>query len=621
MSWLFDDIHDVPHADSHDIATHSYAPAYQRYGRGILAAHFIGADKPWSRARPQRSRSQAPYSSSSSVVAVNDYRTLLSKWHDLFEQHYGRPADGTDGGEGEVEVRHTDRGVEIIERVEKKGRKFVVPTYEAVWDAVGAQSQHQPPFSSSQQQQRSAGKIDDLKRFFASGPLSSNKFLKTWGGMEIYLDEKSVSAADAGEKGVYFSMPIEGRLSLLPPKSLPWLDESPLGSPDPRDEHQRQLDAAAEEGRVRGTDGSGDGAWTPPKSGWNAQFEPPPATTGTDAYQMRNPPPESYANVWDDENGGRDGEAFFRTRNVRDERIPAHLAQQGMFDHLGSDRPDPSRVKAVFPWEMGGRGAPPMRVFPDEPRFQHPGYASYDQQQQHQAERAPTPQLRQRMSSQQQQQHDDALGITRGLPATLSYSNAWDEDPSIGIYADRVSNHITRNRSSSRSRSSYMDQEAQRSASGGSRRAHFAQQPERPLSFVEPPNQEAKEEEGDDESSEGVDSEDDSDDDEEQDATMMRPPVPSSGSGGGASTRRRKSWRRQAPSAEYQRRAEAYGYGHHASPRTGKFAKLPNVSTSPTSSIAGGVPSYSHQQGSAGSRSGGSPHIDSSPTFTRGSLA
>ncbi len=649
---------------------YTYAPAYQRYGKSILAAHFIGAHKPWSRARPLRGNTGSP-SDAVERRAVNDYDSLLMRWHDVFDAHYGSSSSSSGGASSgsstparpQYEVVHTERGVEVVERVEAQTRRhFVVPTYEAVWDSIsyeeqqhdaqsggfamargGAGSSWDSSSSSSVGRYRSggAGAVEDLREMFAAGLRSNDRAAQSWGGMQIFRDELSAAATrPIGSSGraeaIYFSMPIQGRLSLIPPPPLPWIEEqkrdleaeaheSARRRTLEHEDKQRKVQSPVPSNRSSPQHQDSPRSWSPPQSAWDASKAPPPVTSGAEGFQMRNPPEAFYDNVWDQPVTSGGSGAFFPTRSVVDERIPSNLHRRGDFDNLGSDRPDPSRLKPVFPWEEQGSSArqpAPTRVFPQDsvrPRFS-PQLSS----QQHSSEQSSGTEYSQKIT--RSRGNIGALGLARGLPPSLVYANAWDEDPSIGRYAERVS---SRTHSVSNAQQHQSDQGIQ-----SGRRAHNHLQvpsgraPPSAPSYVDMPVPSAEQDdEGDNESSfgEGVDEDEDDDSDEEADSV----PEP------GVSIHRRRSWRKQAPSAGYNRKAEALGFGPSSSPRSYRTMRLDNGSSS---SLASGTGSRQRRTGSAqgdatpitsnnpsvgNSPPGGSSSMmlaGSSPTFSRAEM-
>ncbi|KDN46789.1 glycosyltransferase family 8 protein [Tilletiaria anomala UBC 951] len=605
---------------------YTYAPAYQRYGKSILAAHFIGSHKPWSQVRAAARQPAISDGQQQRAPPTNDYNSLLTQWHDVFEEHYGGANNGQEkeSWESTYDVMHTDKGVEVVERAVRRttATRFVVPTYEAVWDSLGVRDScdREGPRDGASAGARS---LDDLKTIFAAGAAQGGTQEQKWGGMSvIYLgnDVAAYSARAAGE-AFYFSMPVQGRLSLIPPPALPWIEEEKRAMDS--EEAQRVQDFAMQRcltpeqeralatGRVESEmerkqqspnevqDDATPPLWSPPQSTWNPALAPPPATSGEESYQMRHPPDAYYSNVWDEphsrshtqsSSGGSatSKDDFFPTRRVADERIPDLLQRQGLFQHLGNDRPDPTRVKPVFPWEEAGHAShAPSRVFPDEPHFSSwssasnssvaPSGSQPQQQQQLPASSPPT----------------GALGFHRGLPANIMFANAWDEDPSIGRYAEHVRQR-TRGASPAASSANAGSTGLGGSTSGSDRqrnstnlmRSRSTTTAATSPSYADLDTAEGQDDEGDDESSDGEGVVDDDDDSDDEGLDAAQAPQP------GAAIGRRKSWRKQAPSADYHRKAEAYGHGHHSALSSPRSARLATLDASPTSSSARPIPGH-----------------------------
>lgn len=396
----------------------SYAPAYQRYGADIMIAHFIGRHKPWYRPRPH------PPGPSRGTVPSNDYDTLLSRWHDVYAAHYPSTSQG-------LSVVHTSRGVEIVER------PFVVPTYQAVWDASAARARQFRP-----------GQPEDLKAMFAAGHSA---------GAEP--DDNAMGPAAPGE-GRYISMPLEGRISLI---GLPPEDDLPQGPSDGQGPQPRELSdpsstppkpPSPQDDSPPPSD-SPSRPLSPPQVAWNPAMAPPPTGGGPADYQMRNPPDTFYTNAWDQPvpRGATRADhqaAFFRP--APGGTIPHTLQREHFFDNLGSDRPDPRRVKAVFPWEHEEERVRPTRVFPDEPPLVAPGSprveeslaagsrSGYSGAAGSDGSGAASDPTNRPPDAEQVQAHPSYAPPTihRGLPANLSYTNAWDDVATIGAYADRI---------------------------------------------------------------------------------------------------------------------------------------------------------------------------------------
>ncbi|KAK0519289.1 glycogenin glucosyltransferase [Tilletia horrida] len=363
---------------------YTFAPAYRRFGSGIQVAHFIGEHKPWHRPRPsprsgpagsgQRGGPAAADEMAARIV-TNDYETLVGRWHDVFSRYYPLPStvDRHSSSAYSVEVIHSSRGVEIVERetgaaAQSGAAGFEVPTYEAVWNA-----HNQDNLSSFQ-----PGHTDDLRSLFAGGAALY--------GLSTETQELSRAANVEAGLGKYVSFPLDGRTSLIPPEGLP----GDLLAIFAREEHEaeEQRRVAAEEaqrasaalaaqmshpeGRVPAPPSdehhqehaaASAGAeiarpWSPPKMSWDPAREPPPTSAQDTTFSM----PAHYDNAWDVRHGssgpaGSGAASGWQRSNsdadaqVAAARVPQHL-MQGMYSHLANQPPDASKVRAVFPWEQ-----------------------------------------------------------------------------------------------------------------------------------------------------------------------------------------------------------------------------------------------------------------------------
>lgn len=404
---------------------YTFAPAYQRYGSSINVVHFIGQNKPWNRPKPSGSPEPNPLvgprdlDTYSITPDQSDY--LLALWHSAFASLY--PSSGSTSPDSEIEIIHTERGVEVVER-----RKFAVPTYHAVWDAEA----HEENSSS-----------------FASDDNHASPAYER-------------ASRQTGWEAAYVSIPLDGRTSLIAP--APEVERSP----SPKTPTQQSVDAELRDrqhdvsesvkpapaisipipipGRAAADEGddSDDSPphCSPPKLAWNPAHEPPPIGSDASLYQMRVPIDSFYSNVWDSGEqtprtlAGQKAAFFVPPQSTPKQRggrpqggpgyIPAQLRRDRVFDNLGSHQPDPSKVKPIFPWEAKQqREAAPTRVFPDEPRVPSPSpvenpLKSQSTQEPVQIAAPPPPAPAPR---------------PRGLPANLSFVNAWDQEGAIGNFA------------------------------------------------------------------------------------------------------------------------------------------------------------------------------------------
>lgn len=286
---------------------YTYVPAYRRYGSGASVAHFIGGQKPWRTSRPP---------SRSAVARDLASGNLTSKWWDVYTTHY--PLSGTSTPqEGDVEVRFTEKGVEVIERPAPKG--IDIPVYQAAW----AENDEAVAGGASRT-------LEELRATFQSsggaGPQRSGR---------------------TGE-GRYESLPLFGRLDLLPPQL------------------QRILTAAQKAASPLDSGGSTPTASiTPPtkRVQWDATVSSPPLDS---TPSWRNAPDTFYTNAWDKPSSSltpaeraemEHRRRLFLNPNLTAEGrsfvgyIPPEAKAIHDYQHLGSERPDGGKVGKVFPWE------------------------------------------------------------------------------------------------------------------------------------------------------------------------------------------------------------------------------------------------------------------------------
>lgn len=285
-----------------------YAPAFRRYGQSVSVAHFIGENKPWRGTVPS--------------AAEAGKGNMAAKWWQTYRTFYPRSGASTPNG-SDVEVRITARGVEVLERSDSRNLK--IPVYQAAWEDGEGARDAVPGFTTS------------------SGNVAEGK---------------------------YASLPLFGRLDLLPPKLV--APKQPRAfSPDtisaetPTAMPQSHLQPQPEP--IHGNT-------------WDATVSAPPQSSSSEHFQMRNPPDTYYANAWDQPQSAADRQEAEKRRrlffnpnlgpaNQVFGYIPPEARQIHTYTHLGSDRPDQSQVKAVFPWEERARQLPTQRKGPAEPQI------------------------------------------------------------------------------------------------------------------------------------------------------------------------------------------------------------------------------------------------------------
>lgn len=340
---------------------YTYAPAFQRFGSRVNVAHFIGNEKPWrTRSRPSLQPGRKSDASPDDMAA---------RWWDVYDTFYPSTSSQTarsPGEGGDVEVRITEKGVEIVERPSAHSR-FQVPVYQSAWNAVGASAGHIGPAS-----------IEDLQN----------------------MAERGANVTTQDQRGGYESMPLFGRTDLLPPRIRPvaeapahsQADSTPIPSPGAHVHTTTQAPKAQSPPT--------DPQRVEPSAMWDATKTSPPHTTAAEAHQMRNSPETYFPNVWDQPSHLIRAEEEERRRQVLNPNlrgrdlghefgyIPPAAREIHSFAHLGGDKPDENKVTAVFPWEQRGAAtarpgpaqqsrqadasaARPSRVFPEDEDHSH----------------------------------------------------------------------------------------------------------------------------------------------------------------------------------------------------------------------------------------------------------
>ncbi|KAI0347772.1 hypothetical protein BDW22DRAFT_1349839 [Trametopsis cervina] len=198
-------------------AAYTYAPAYERFGSGIAAVHFIGMEKPW---KGLLYRSPGIKSSATMLgdgtKRVYNYEALVDRWYDVYDTHYRQ----------EPETQRND---------------FSLPNYSSVWDdetSIGADF----PAAVSMPASGSGGALglDDLRKAAVEG-------------LNTLSPSSSSSMSASSSEGEYRSMPLEGRVDLMRPQKQPDLDTrsehnsgstgEPFGSSAPSHIHAPSADS------------------------------------------------------------------------------------------------------------------------------------------------------------------------------------------------------------------------------------------------------------------------------------------------------------------------------------------------------------------------------------------
>lgn len=580
-------------------AGYQFTPAYERYGRGIMTAHFIGANKPWNRPKPTNI-----LSTTSSRRNPGDYDSLLLRWHQAYEEYY--PASVAKGSRGgAASVVHTERGVEVVER------PFTVPTYRAVWDAEndlvtsgsdGAAGTRPVRTRGIRRQQsaasliRGAGQTDDLQSIFQSGVVAASIAAEVSG---ITSDNNKPN------EGVYISLPLDGRISLMAPDLDSGAEEDSPDSDETIDASRwnrgQTIDLPPRQSTAEITQNQANaasGEWSPPKVSWDPAKEPPPAGGDSSDYQMRMPVDAFYINAWDQRFQPKGKAAFFEVSNRQSStqgRTIARLQREHYFDNLGSEKPDPSLVRPVFPWESTSTTSS-SRIFPDEESAAIVPSSRGQDSSLEAGSRSPsevssgTPNLIDASSS---RTTPTLLSPTGGqvkrLPTTLNYTNAWDQEGAIGAKYDR------RTRTSS-GRVSQMTGEEVRSSRGTTQVTSTKQRNRHSQADI------AHWEEGGSKGNRGMR-------DASADQSADGDNESSSSSEGDDSQSGTIKWRREGPGPGYQRKVEKHFELSGTSPRSPRQQQAMLAGGSGGSGGRGELTSaYNRSRSSSGASAGNSPN-------------
>lgn len=284
-----------------------YAPAFRRFASKVNVAHFVGENKPW-RDRAAAQTSSFPRSGVPGRSSDSESKSMASRWWDVYNSYYPAVKEGSaDGDDSDLEVKITEKGVEIVERPKKVVAD--VPTFQAAWDSVG---------SGTVPSSRGAT-VDELKAMFHGS-----------GSHKIETGRSS--------EGRYESLPLFGRMDLLPPV-FDFVAARKVMTPPTPTQGRRDLQV----------------------SPWDATTGPPPSTVGPAGHQMRNPIDAFYTNAWDqakDPQTEAERRRVYFNANARAQAegrgfgyIPPEAREIHTYGHLGGEKPNEQKVKAVFPWE------------------------------------------------------------------------------------------------------------------------------------------------------------------------------------------------------------------------------------------------------------------------------
>lgn len=148
---------------------------------------------------------------------------------------------------------------------------------------------------------------------------------------------------------------------------------------------------------------SKSGRDSPPKLTWDPATSSPPRDPN--AFQMRNPIDERYDNMWDDPSKKRQKQRFQPPLSYP--AVPP--STHDWYKDVMRKQPDPSAVKAVFPWEKNyedekaSSPPPPVREFPPSKPSTPPNEAG-----------------------------------PAAFASTSTFTNAWDAIPGINRYAKQL---------------------------------------------------------------------------------------------------------------------------------------------------------------------------------------
>lgn len=357
-------------------AAYSYPPAFKRYGNKIHNIHFIGNNKPWRSIATRPASAPSPHPATLGF----DYPSLVDRWFAVYDKHVRPTTDPA--------VRQT----------------FTVPETQAVWN------QRQLAALATPQGRQ------DLADFARLG--STPKEVRF-----VVHDPNSGSS-----EGIYSSLPLDGRVDLMRPQPKPAKPEEPPKEAAPSAAASPPIYAQPLpiEAPINPPNRQG----SPPLAVWDAQRSAPPARAGPEFTGHF----DSYENAWDRPNNAPKEEW---NPVISYPVIPDRVKQDAWYAGAADVPPDRRNVKPVFPWESD-RNRTTARVFPkgDTPPAEEevlPQVATEDVASPSSDSTAigsvPAPGQPSTPSAIRHQSFSEAIA---------SYTNAWDEIPSIKRYATRL---------------------------------------------------------------------------------------------------------------------------------------------------------------------------------------
>ncbi|EAU92780.1 glycogenin glucosyltransferase [Coprinopsis cinerea okayama7 len=151
-------------------AAYTYAPAYERYGSSISALHFIGKNKPWN-SIAYRTPFTTRASTSKDSEQAYDYESLVDRWYAVYDKHYrSQPAS--------------------------QPPRFEFKRYTSAWDEPTPSPVSQPKATET-----GVFGLDKLRQMAVDGVAAA-----------VGSDRRP-----HGE-GIYYSLPLEGRVDLMRPR-------------------------------------------------------------------------------------------------------------------------------------------------------------------------------------------------------------------------------------------------------------------------------------------------------------------------------------------------------------------------------------------------------------------
>lgn len=248
--------------------------------------------------------------------------------------------------------------------------------------------------------------------------------------------------------GQYISLPLDGRVDLLMPKpkakKVSWYDSTPsasttpgqptppVGSSPPPDSGNRaDPSAISSPGHIVAPLPQSYEQQTQQPKTWDAAHFPPP-THGEP--EMKTPMNTFYQPAWEQPNSVQS--SYFQQPQESQSQyptLPANVRGDDWYKEFTNTVPDRNNVQAVFPWETPGHQRAPSRVFPKgdtpPPERQHKPSV-------HMSVQEPTPEA---SPIYVQTTPPPATNQHRSMAeAMASYKNAWDADPRIERYVNRL---------------------------------------------------------------------------------------------------------------------------------------------------------------------------------------